>query len=711
WGLLRAAQAENPNRFVLLDTDGELTDDLLARAAAAGEPELAVRAGTLYAPRLAPAAPVTGESPWDADGTVLITGGTGGLGALVAEHLVRTQGVRKLVLTSRRGLAAPGATDLAARLTEAGAEVAVEACDVTDRAALAALIERIGAGLTGIVHAAGVAANGLTADLTGEHLRMVFAPKADAAWHLHELTAHLPLKAFVLFSSAGGLVLAAGQGNYAAANVFLDALAQHRHANGLPGTALAYGLWQAETGLSSLMDDSHRQRMDRLGLPALPTADALALFDLAVAGDLAQVVPMPVDRAALRKRTDQLPALLRGLVPAARRTAATGPAATRSPLETLRGLSEPAQLAELTHLVRSYAAEILGHTGPEDVEPESGFLEAGFDSLTAVELRNRVNAALALTLPAMAVFDSKTPAELARVVQAELALTPGGDQPRSAPANAPDTLYQLFLDAVMAGKLQPGLTLLKTVADLRPAFDGPADSPLPAPVTLAAGTGADRPRLICLSTPTIAGGVHQHARLAARLTGGQHVTALATPGFGRGEPVPASFDAAVRVLAAAVLESAGGEEFVLLGFSSGGLLAHATAVYLEQVAGAPVAGVVLLDSYPVEAGNDGIFGHMAMAIPEKEATFGPFDSAQLSAFGRYVDLLPGFRREPVTAPVLFVQAADSFVEEEPQDASWQATWEGADAVRTVPGTHFTLVESDVDTTAQAVDEWLETLVG
>ncbi|GAB2608919.1 polyketide synthase [Paractinoplanes abujensis] len=700
WGLLRAAQAENPDRFVLLDTDGDVDDAVVARAAATGEPELAVRGGTLYRPRLTPAAPVAGEPPWG--GTVLITGGTGGLGAIVAEHLVRTHGVRNLVLTSRRGPDAPGAQELCERLAAAGATAEAVACDVTDRTALAALVERIGDDLTGVVHAAGVAANGLTADLTAGQVRTVLAPKADAAWHLHELTRDRPLRAFVLFSSAGGLVLAAGQGNYAAANVFLDALAQHRHAAGRPATALAYGLWQAETGLSGMLDEGHRQRMDRLGLPALPTEEALALFDRAVAGGLPQVVPMPVDRAALRRRTDQLPALLRGLVPAVRRTVA-GTGGRRSPLERLSGLAGAAQLAEITQVIREYAAEILGHAGPDDVEPERDFLEAGFDSLTAVELRNRINAGLGVTLPAMAVFDSKTPAELGRLTQAELGT------PQAAAADKPDTLYQLFLDAVLAGRLQPGLRLLKTVADLRPEFDGPAGTKLPAPVTLTAGTGAG-PRLICLSTPTIAGGVHQHARLAARLTGGRHVTALPTPGFGRGEPVPASFAAAVRVLAAAVLEAAAGQPFVLLGFSSGGLLAHATTAYLED-RGAPVAGVVLLDSYEVEPGNDGIFGHMAMAIEEKEATFGPFDSAQLSAFGRYVDLLAEFRRDPLTAPLLFVQAADSFVEAEPEDSSWQATWAGADVLRTVPGTHFSLVESDVDTTAEVVDEWLHAISG
>ncbi|WP_370644564.1 SDR family NAD(P)-dependent oxidoreductase [Actinoplanes sp. L3-i22] len=703
WGLVRAAQAENPNRFVLLDADGAVTDATLGRVLASGEPEAALRDEVALVPRLTPASAEVGERPvWDPDGTVLITGGTGGLGALVAEHLVRAHGVRKLILTSRRGPDAPGAAELTARLADLGGAAEAVACDVADRGALAALVERIGDGLTGIVHAAGIASNGLVADLTADQVRRVLAPKADAARHLHELTRDRPLTAFVLFSSAGGLVLAAGQGNYAAANVYLDGLAAHRRANGLPATALSYGLWQADTGLTSLMDDGHRQRMDRLGLPALPAADALTLLDRAVADGRGHLVPMPIDRAALRKRTDELPALLRGLVPAARPKAAATRAAG-SPLTTLRGLADEAQLAQLTHLVRGWAAEILGYSGPADVEPERGFLESGFDSLTAVELRNRINAALELSLPAMAVFDAKTPAELARVVQADPALAGTGaaiERPRSAP----DTLYQLFLDGVLAGRLQPALAMLKSVADLRPAFDGPADSPLPAPVTLAAGTG-DVPRLICLSTPTIAGGVHQHARLAARLTGGRHVTALPTPGFGRDEPVPASFDAAVRVLAAAVLAAAEGEPFVLLGFSSGGLLAHATAAHLERE-GAAVSGVVLLDSYPVRAEHDGIFGHMAMAIPEKEVTFGPFDSAQLSAFGRYVDLLPDFEKEPVRAPVLFVQAADSFVEQPAGDTSWQATWDGADAVRTVPGTHFTLVESDVDTTARVVDEWL-----
>ncbi|GAA3291220.1 hypothetical protein GCM10020295_07510 [Streptomyces cinereospinus] len=244
WGLVRAAQAENPGRFVLADLDGS-AESRAALPAALGsdEPEFALRQGELLVPRLvvADARP----RPERLDGTILITGGTGGLGALVARHLVTAHGVRRLVLTSRRGAGTPGAAELAAELTGLGAEVTVAACDAADRDALAAVLAAIPAEhpLTAVVHAAGVVDNGLVTTLDPDRLASVLRPKVDGAWNVHELTRDLPLTAFVLFSSAGGLVLAAGQGGYAAANVFLDALAEHRAATGLPATSLAYGLW------------------------------------------------------------------------------------------------------------------------------------------------------------------------------------------------------------------------------------------------------------------------------------------------------------------------------------------------------------------------------------------------------------------------------------------------------------------------------------
>ncbi|GAB2583044.1 hypothetical protein Aab01nite_85380 [Paractinoplanes abujensis] len=441
WGLVRAAQAENPDRFLLLDTDGPPAEELLAQALASGEPELAIRDGQLLVPRLAPATVPAGDAPW-AGGTVLVTGGTGGLGALIAEHLVRTHGVRDLVLSSRRGPDAPGAAELRARLVAAGATVRLLAADVADRDDVDRLVAMAGPALTGVVHAAGVGDNALLTQLDAERVSTVLAPKADAAWHLHEATAHLPIAAFVLLSSAGGLVLAAGQGNYAAANVFLDGLARYRHGQGLPATALAYGLWDAGAGLAAQLTDADRDRMRRLGLPALDTPEALTLFDRAVASGVPELVLLPVDRAALAARTDDLPALLRGLAPARRnrdRATARSLGAGEGLRQRLAGLSPADRDRALLQLVREQVATVLAHGSADAIAPERPFTDLGFDSLTAVELRNALSATTGLRLPATLVFDHPSAAATARLLGAELGSEPaaGITAPVAVPAADP----------------------------------------------------------------------------------------------------------------------------------------------------------------------------------------------------------------------------------------------------------------------------------
>ncbi|MEU7283694.1 SDR family NAD(P)-dependent oxidoreductase, partial [Streptomyces sp. NPDC045431] len=412
WGLGRAAEAENPGRFALLDTDGSVESlAALPTAAASGEPESAVHGGRFAVPRLVRSTG-TGASPWGPEGTVLITGGTGGLGALVARHLVTEHGVRHLLLTSRRGPDAPGATQLHDELTAAGATVTLAACDVADRQALTTLLDTIPTThpLTGIVHTAGTIDSGLVETLTPEQFDTVLAPKVDAAWHLHQYTAErgVDLTAFVLFSSAGGQVLAAGQANYAAANTFLDALAHHRRAAGLPATALAYGMWAMDTGLGPVVE-ADLDRMKRLGMPALDVAEGLELFDAALATGTHQVTALRVDRAALRSRTDETPALLRGLVRGPARHAADRSAAATSTAgalqQRLAGLSEAEQDRALLELVRTEVAAVLGHSGIDSVGADRAFKELGFDSLAAVELRNALNAATGLKLPATLVFD------------------------------------------------------------------------------------------------------------------------------------------------------------------------------------------------------------------------------------------------------------------------------------------------------------------
>ncbi|WXK00954.1 SDR family NAD(P)-dependent oxidoreductase [Saccharopolyspora sp. ID03-671] len=408
WGLVRAAEAENPGRFQLLDVDDR---GRIPSAVAAGEPEATVRAGTLRVPRLTRTAPGTTARSLG-EGTVLVTGGTGGLGALLARHLVTAHGARRLLLAGRRGPDAPGAGDLRAELTELGASVSVVACDVADRDALASVLDGVD-DLVGVVHAAGVTDNGVIESLTPQRLDHVLRPKADAAWHLHELTRDRDLAMFVLISSAGGLVLAAGQANYAAANVFLDALAAHRRARGLPALALDYGV--LDIGLSAGLASTDWDRMREQGFLPLSAEDGLALFDAALATDTAQLVPLRLATGTLRDRHGEIPALLRGFARGPARAART----SRFGRE-LAGLDDTDRRAAFLDLVRSTAASVLGHATAEAVEPDRAFQELGFDSLTAVEFRNRLATATGLRLPATLVFDHPTPLAVVRHLDDDL---------------------------------------------------------------------------------------------------------------------------------------------------------------------------------------------------------------------------------------------------------------------------------------------------
>ncbi|WTP75040.1 SDR family NAD(P)-dependent oxidoreductase [Streptomyces sp. NBC_00184] len=417
WGLVRAAQAENPGRFVLVDVDpvGGSFADVAGVVLGSGEPEVAVRGGEVLVPRLVEVP--AGEAVADTvpDGVVLVTGGTGGLGGLVARHLVEVRGVRRLVLAGRRGVEAPGVEELCGVLRGLGAEVSVVACDMSDRSAVADLVEGVGADLIGVVHAAGAGDNGLVGSMDVARLDRVWGAKADGAWYLHELTRERALAFFVMFSSAGGSVLAAGQANYAAANVFLDALAVHRRAEGLPATSLAYGLWDVATGLTETIDDDVRLMAAR-GLPALAPADALRLFDAGLRSQLPALVPIAVDVPTLKAKPGALHPLLRDMVPTGAgpvvrsRTRSTDPAAL---VARLAGLGAEDRERALLDLVRGHAAAVLGHSGAEAVPAERGFLDIGFDSLTALELRNRLGEVTGCRLAPTLIFDYPSAAELA----------------------------------------------------------------------------------------------------------------------------------------------------------------------------------------------------------------------------------------------------------------------------------------------------------
>ncbi|MEV5779351.1 SDR family NAD(P)-dependent oxidoreductase, partial [Streptomyces antimycoticus] len=365
--------------------------------------------------------------PLDLEGTVVLTGGTGSLGAVVARHLVGEHGVRHLVLASRRGPDAKGARELVAELGEAGATVTAVACDVTDRDAVAALLAAVPAEhpLTGVVHTAGVLDDGVIATLTPERVAAVFAPKVTAVRHLDELTRGMDLSMFAVFSSAAGVFGSAGQGNYGAANAFMDGWMARRRAEGLPGIAMAWGLWEQITGMTAHLSQADQARMSRGGTLPIGLAEGMRLFDGALRMPAALAVPIKLDLRGLRADAAAgrgTPALLRALVHAGRRQAQAGENGGGLAAR-LAGLTPQEQEALLLDLVRAQVAIVLGHIAVANVEADKAFKDVGFDSLTSVELRNRLREATGLKLAATVVFDYPTPLALARHLHDEVDIT------------------------------------------------------------------------------------------------------------------------------------------------------------------------------------------------------------------------------------------------------------------------------------------------
>jgi NADPH:quinone reductase-like Zn-dependent oxidoreductase len=389
-------------------------------------------------------------------GTVLVSGGTGTLGGLVARHLAAAHGVRDLVLVSRRGAGAQGAAELAAGLAGAGAAVRVVACDAADRDALAQVLASVPAHrpLVGVVHCAGVLDDGAIGSLTTQRVSTVLRAKADAAWNLHELTAGMNLAAFLLFSSAAGVLGSPGQGSYTAANVFLDALAQWRRDRGLPGLSLAWGLWETGSEMTGGLSATDLARMTRSGMRSLTAADAMRLLDAALAAGEPVLVPVRLDPAALRSRGRDLPPMLAGLAGPAARPAAAGSAvaADGGVAARVATLDSAQAIGVLEELVITQAAAVLGHSRLDAVEPGAAFRDLGFDSLTALELRNRLAAATGLRLPATVIFDYPTPPALATHLLGQLnpaAAEPDDEEARLRKAFASISLSRLRSAGVM----------------------------------------------------------------------------------------------------------------------------------------------------------------------------------------------------------------------------------------------------------------------
>lgn len=451
WGFVRSVQAEHPDRVVLVDGDVVLADD---------EPQLVVRDGVPHAARLAR---VRADDPVPADfgaGTVLVSGASGALGAVVARHLVAAYGVRDLLLVSRRGEAAPGAVELAAELASSGASARWAACDVADRDAVAALVA--GRDLSAVVHVAGVVDDGLLASLSAQRLDRVLAPKVDAAWHLHELTAGMGLSAFVVFSSAAGVFGNVGQAAYSAANAFLDALVVRRRAAGLAGQSLAWGMWDG--GMAGELTGAERQRLARSGVRALPVDEGLRLFDAAISCAAPVLVPVGLDLGVVDGP------IYRGLVRArTRRAASTG----NDLAARLAGLSGPERTDLLLDLVRTNVAAVLGHRDPDAVDPGRAFTELGFDSLAALELRNQLNAVTGLRLPATLTFDRPNTRAVAELLYERLVPDTGTD------AGLPEEEVRRILLAIPLGRLRDAglMDSLLELGGVRVAADAPVDAP------------------------------------------------------------------------------------------------------------------------------------------------------------------------------------------------------------------------------------------
>ncbi|WP_455433022.1 type I polyketide synthase [Streptomyces triculaminicus] len=718
WALGRVAALEHPGRWGgLVDLPGavEAADGRTARRLAAvllgtgGEDQVAVRDAGTYARRLVrtPGGSASGERPWRPRGTVLVTGGTGHIGGHVARRLA-ADGAEHVVLAGRRGPGAEGVAELREELQALGAGVTVAACDLADRDAVAALLASLEdlPPLTAVVHAAGIGTPAMLADTTVEELAAVMDAKAAGAAHLDELLGDRPLDAFVLFSSGAAAWGSGAQGAYAAANAFVDALAEDRRARGLAATSIAWGAW----GGGGMVDAAAGERLRLRGLdPMGPDAAVLALRR-AVERDETTAVVADVDWARFVPGfTMARPSPLIGDLPEVARLAAEEePAEGTEPslVRRLAGLPEEEHLPAIVEFVRAEAAAVLGHPDKDAVGERHVFLELGFDSLTAVQLGKRVGRATGLKPPSTLVFDHPTPAAVAAHLLSLLGEQQGGRQAGGAPAEE-DVLVTLYRRAAAVGRLAEGIDMVMSASRLRPVFAAAdAGAHLPTPVRLA--RGEEGPHLVCFGPYMAPSGVHQYARFAAAFAGRRSIWALPEPGFAPHEALPEDVAALLEVHAAAIAASVGDEPVVLVGYSSGGWVAHAVACHLGRL-GRPVEGVVMLDSF---TRREGMGDRFQSAVAQEQAERFDFVSSpgtQLTAMGGYLRVFDGWDAPTAAAPTLVVRAGEWMADQAASADDRPAAPEHADTVTEVPGNHYTLMERHAESTAAAVDEWVAKL--
>ncbi|HEX8688789.1 MAG TPA: KR domain-containing protein, partial [Solirubrobacterales bacterium] len=571
-----------------------------------------------------------------------------------------------------------------------------------------------------VVQAAGVRDDGMLDSLDAARFERVMRSKLDLAWHLHELTAEADLSHFLLFSSAPCLLGAAGQANNAAANSYLDALAAYRHGRGLPATSLGWGFWAEESGIADLADGDRERLVQqvrlRFGLNPMPTDRVLGLLDAALEASEPLLVPATFDSAAIRDQAaaGTLPPILRGLVRAAVHRESEGDALAQRLAEVPPAERETV----MTELVRAHAAAVLGHASAEAVDPEALLIELGLDSLGATELRNRIAAATKLPVPGSVVAGRSSAASVATHVLGQWEANGGGPSsngsgngadPAAPPSPGRSAFLTLFEESGGAGRVAEFADLIASASRLRARFEGlPGDTIAPPRVDLA--EGSETPALVLLPSIVPTSGPQEYVRFAQGFRGERNVVVAPHLGFQEGEPLPATLEAAAAMQAEAILGLGIDGPFALVGYSSGGWLAHAVASQLQRRDRAPIA-VVLLDSpSDVPAASTWLEPLLDSGSAAPEQLQVPVDDARLTASAAYFAMFAEWRPEELGVPVAMIRAAEpseGIATGSAVDGSGSGFWESLESVVEVPGDHFTMLTDHAPTTAQAVKDLLE----
>jgi acyl transferase domain-containing protein/thioesterase domain-containing protein/aryl carrier-like protein len=680
WGALRG---HADKRLFLVDIDDERLSwqallSAVAEAEAAGESHLALRAGLAFVPRLAK---VGGHERMELDphATALIASASPARGAAVAFHLIATHALRNIVIVTEPGSVPDGVGELEFDRHTHRATVRYAECAPDDPVALSSIVEGIGD--THPLRTVIVLAEGGD-DRSEEQL----ANEVRRAWHLHKITEGTDLGAFLIIADAAG-VIGAEQRMHAACDSVLDSLGSYRHGCGLVGMSVALGRWTAGDA------DAAAPFGGDFPIGALAQSDGLALVDEALRGGAPLSVGINLDPGRNRSlaRAGDVPGLLRSVTSA--RASNKEEAMSGSLVRRVTAAPAEERGAIVLDVVRTAIAEVLGHSSKDAVSPDQSLLEMGLDSLAVIKLRNQLNTAAGLQISATVALEHPTPALLSSYILE--AITDPGSVDVAAGGS------ELWARR-NEGTLDDYVSLIVREGTQRKRFTRPDEQPLPALLRLAEGD-ADV-ELICIPS-IVMPSPFQFTRFGRSLDGIRQTSQLQVPGFIDGELLPATIELALQTQAEAIRRHTDGRRYALVGYSGGGLLAHALAMELERAGSDPVA-VILLDSAPASQDVlDTVLPQVVEGIAQREDTFALMSDARLTAIGAHAMLLAGLRTDPIAAPTLLVRASDPLFTDA-QGTAQHAYWDLRHEVIDVVGDHFTILEEHAGETARVVHEWL-----